>query len=123
MKHISDIHDLKAWLEYEKKRYGINSIVKAYIRYLLGCERETLYFFKRRLRKTEYYKNTNKQIRYYISMSILQHMQNKYGLHINCNVFGKGLKIMHLGPILTNGDTRVGENCSIHINTCLVAGG
>ena len=30
---------------------------------------------------------------------------------------------MHLGPILMNGHITVGENCSIHINTSIVAGG
>ena len=30
---------------------------------------------------------------------------------------------MHLGPILTNGGVRVGQDCSIHINTALVAQG
>ena len=30
---------------------------------------------------------------------------------------------MHLGPILMNGSVTVGENCTFHINTALVAGG
>ena len=30
---------------------------------------------------------------------------------------------MHLGPILTNGFSKVGEDCSIHINTSIVAQG
>ena len=30
---------------------------------------------------------------------------------------------MHLGPILTNGQTQIGENVSIHINTAFVAKG
>jgi serine O-acetyltransferase len=44
-------------------------------------------------------------------------------LHIPINTCGKGLHIMHLGPILINGDVRTGENCVFHINTCIVAGG
>ena len=50
-------------------------------------------------------------------------MQNKYALHIPINTCGKGLKIMHIGPILINGRVKIGENCSLHINTALVAGG
>ena len=44
-------------------------------------------------------------------------------LHIPLNVFGRGLKVMHLGPILVNSRCHVGEDCSLHINTSLVAGG
>ena len=44
-------------------------------------------------------------------------------LNIDCNVCGKGLKIMHLGPILTNGRAHIGENVKLHVNTHIVAGG
>ena len=30
---------------------------------------------------------------------------------------------MHVGPILINGNAKIGKNCSIHINTSIVAGG
>ena len=30
---------------------------------------------------------------------------------------------MHVGPILMNGNVQVGEDCTFHINTALVAGG
>ncbi len=30
---------------------------------------------------------------------------------------------MHLGPILINGKATIGEECSLHINTAIVAGG
>ena len=30
---------------------------------------------------------------------------------------------MHIGPILINGNARLGQNCSLHINTSIVAGG
>jgi serine O-acetyltransferase len=75
------------------------------------------------LRKTEYYKNTNKRIRFIILKIRLTKMQNKYALHIPINTCGKGLKIMHIGPVLMNGKVTVGQDCSFHINTALVAGG
>lgn len=50
-------------------------------------------------------------------------LQNKYGLHVPINTCGKGLKIMHLGPILINSKAKIGQDCSIHINTAIVAGG
>lgn len=35
----------------------------------------------------------------------------------------KSLRIMHWGSILINGNVRMGENASLYINTCFVAGG
>ena len=53
----------------------------------------------------------------------LTRMQNRYALHIPANTCGKGLKIMHVGPVLINGNDTVGKDCVFHINTALVAGG
>ena len=90
---------------------------------LAGSETATIWAYQRRLRITEYHKNCNHRICYAISRILLNHKKNKYGLQISLNAFGKGLKIMHLGPILTNGFSKVGEDCSIHINTSIVAQG
>ena len=75
------------------------------------------------LRKCEFYKNTNKKILYLFALRKLNKYRNRYGLHIPLNVFEKGLKIAHLGPILVNGKAKVGKDCSIHINTAIVAKG
>ena len=88
-----------------------------------GSEKATLFHIQKRLRKTEYYKNTNKKVRYFLSKIKFNRLENKYGIHIALNTFDKGLKIMHLGPILINGKARIGKDCSIHINTSIVAGG
>ena len=53
----------------------------------------------------------------------LNRIQNRYALHIPVNTTGKGLKIMHVGPILINGSADIGKDPSIHINTSIVAGG
>ena len=50
-------------------------------------------------------------------------MQNRYSLQIPINMCGKGLRIMHVGPVLINGRATIGENCSIHMNTAIIAGG
>ena len=50
-------------------------------------------------------------------------MQNKYGMHIPINCCAKGLKIMHVGPVIMNKNAIVGEDCSFHMNTGLCAGG
>lgn len=41
-------------------------------------------------------------------------MQVNTGIFIPINVFGPGLSIAHLGPIVINGFAKVGSNCRIH---------
>lgn len=117
---IKNKNDLKEFLEYESKKYGLNSTK---IRFLLIREVDVLYKYNYLLRKTEYYKNSNKKISRFIYHSRLKRMSNKYSIHIPLNVFGKGLKLMHVGPILVNGKVKAGENISLHVNTSIVAGG
>ena len=118
-KIISSKEDLKEWLKYEKAKYGSNKIKNFF---LLG-ESAILRKHQIILRKAEYYANTNKKLRFAFYKVRLTKMQCKYSIHIPLNTCGKGLKIMHLGPILINGKARLGENCSLHINTALVARG
>ena len=118
---ITTKKELKDWLFYEKNRYGIGKNSK--IRFLFGSEIATIWHFQKRLRITEYYYNSQKKIRYIVSLFRLNHLRNKYGFHIGLNVCGRGLKLMHLGPILINGDVKIGENVSIHIGTSFVAQG
>ena len=75
------------------------------------------------LRKTEYYMNTGHKLMACIYKVRLNRIQNRYALHIPTNTCGKGLKIMHVGPVLINGNATVGKDCVFHINTALVAGG
>lgn len=117
---INNKGDLKEYLIYEKNRYSKHI---SFLYYILGSEAAIIWHFQKRLRKTEYYNNTNKKIQCIFSKILLHRMQNRYGLKIELNVFDKGLKIMHLGSILTNSRVRVGKNCTIHINTSLVAQG
>lgn len=117
---IETKRELEDWLNYEKMKY---SIKWGGVKKLLGSEKATIWSYQKRLRLTEYYFNTNKKMRYILSKVILNYKSNKYGIHIGLNVFERGLQIMHLGPILTNGRARVGRNCSVHVNTALVAQG
>ena len=119
---INEKSDLRDFLDYEKAKYGISGIT-SFAKYLAGNETEVIWMFQRRLRITEYHKNVRHKVRYYINLLLLNYMRNKYGLHISLNVFDKGLRIMHLGSILTNDNVRVGKNCYVHINTAFVAQG
>ena len=43
----------------------------------------------------------------------------KTGMNIPMNVFGPGLSIAHLGPIMINGFAKVGKNCRLHPYTTI----
>ncbi|WP_339319211.1 serine acetyltransferase [Paenibacillus sp. FSL R10-2734] len=112
--------DLKEFLSIEKQNYGIKSNWTHLI-----CISEKSYLWKHNvlLRKTEYYVNNNKKIRSLIYKVLLYRYQNKHHIHIPINVFDRGLRLMHLGPILVNRKVVGGKNIALHINTSLVAGG
>lgn len=117
---IKTREELHEWLDYEKKRYPQES----YLKYLLQSN-ETSIIWKHQvlLRTTEYHINAKNKLRARINQLRLNRFQSKYGIHIPPNVCGKGLKVMHIGPILINENATVGENCRFHFNTALVAGG
>lgn len=118
-KIISSKKELKEWLKYEKSKYASNPIKDFF---LIG-ERAILTRHQTILRKAEYYTNTKKRLRSAFYRLRLAKIQCKHSLHIPLNSCGKGLKIMHLGPILMNERAKLGENCSVHINTAFVARG
>lgn len=122
-KRINSKKDLQEWLTYERNKYGKTGI-SAVVREIFPItERDILRKHQVILRKTEYFVNRNYKIIAIIYKIRLNRLQNRYALHIPLNTCGKGLKIMHLGPVLVNYRCMVGENCAFHINTALVAGG
>lgn len=110
---------LKDWLAYELPRYGVIGMQRLFP----ISENAILRKHQLLLRRTEFFSNSGRVVRSKICKVHLQWMQNKYALHIPLNCCGRGLKIMHLGPILINRKSVVGKNCSLHINTALVANG
>lgn len=74
--------------------------------------------FERVLRKHEYYNNCSKNFvlkNYYRFKH--KYLGIKYGFTIPINVFGKGLSIAHLGTIIINSKTKIGDYCRIHACT------
>ena len=117
-KIIENRADLKDWLKYEKSKY--KRVTPLYFFGLL-TEQDAIWKYQRRLRVTEYHHNTHHKIRYLFSRILLHRLQFRYGMKVKLNSCGRGLKIMHLGSILTNGD--LGEDCSLHVNVSIVSGG
>ena len=116
---IQNKKQLKEWLDYELKFYPCDFLR----RFFRIGENALLYKHQVLLRKSEYYQNSGKKIAKIIAKYRLLKIQNRYALHIAPNCCAKGLRIMHLGPILMNNRVTVGENCTLHMNTALVAGG
>ena len=117
--------DLKECLSYEYKKYFKNKkriIVWVLSKLKLG-EKYIIWDFQKKLRKLEYHINLKHKIRHIIYKLKVSRLSNKYGLHISPNCFEKGLRIMHLGYIYVNEKAKIGQDCSIHVNTYIVAGG
>lgn len=117
---IKTKQQLREWLAYEKSQYPNESFLK----YLLQSnESSIIWKHQLLLRTTEYHINANHKLRARLWRLRLNRLQNRYAIHVPPNVCGKGLKLMHVGPVLMNDRVIVGENCTFHINTALVAGG
>lgn len=80
---------------------------------------DLIWKFEIELRYCEYYRNCRKDILGKIAYAY--HKYRKYQLGLKCNfaihenTVGKGLAIAHVGPIITNQNVRIGENCRIHV--------
>lgn len=112
--------ELKEFLKYEAGKYKRKTIRCPIIE--LG-ETSVLWKYMYLMRYAEYHYNSKHKFRYYLYKIRLSRMQLKYGIHIPINTCGKGLKIVHQGNIIINAKAYIGENCSIHVNTSIVAGG
>lgn len=81
-------------------------------------ESDIIWKFQRLLRKAEYLHNCKSSGIYKIYYKWVQYRlfraQVKTGMNIPLNVFGPGMSIAHIGPIVINGFSRVGKNCRIH---------
>lgn len=113
---------MKEWLEEELSRYGTNNSMGRIRSFLEIGETGVLSKYHILLRKSEYHTNTHHKIRSFLYRFRLSKLQNKYAIHIPLNCAKKGLRLMHVGPILWNANVSVGENCTFHMNTSLVAG-
>lgn len=110
---ITNKKELKEWLDYEHSRYGNVSIIK--VLFGLG-EQAVLWKHQVLLRKAEYYTNTGNKILALYYRIRLTRLQNKHAIHIPLNTCGRGLKLMHVGPVLLNTNTILGKDCVIHMN-------
>lgn len=114
------------YLKSDQKALGINSNSRFY-------KLKNFFFpdpilkFQKLLRKLEYFQNCRnkglfKIYIYYLKYRFRQ-LSIKLGFSIPINVFGPGLRIVHYGTIVVNGNARIGKNCRIHACTNIGASG
>ena len=116
---IRNKNDLRQCLR-EEKRFIFH--VGGHLPFALR-EKDILYRFIYNLRMTEYHYNVNNKLQYYYYKTRLRIMQNKYALHIPINTCGPGLSIAHVGPIIINGNCKIGRNLRIHVGVNIGANG
>ena len=84
--------------------------------------RNPINLFMLLLRLKEWTVNTRTPVLVRLAIAALFRRQSiKLGFSIPPNVFGPGLAIVHYGPIVVNGNARVGANCRVHV--CVNIGG
>lgn len=81
-------------------------------------EQQVLYKHAKYLRKAEYAYNTKKFYRH-LSLLRLLRIQTRYGISIPLNVFTGCFQIVHLGSVIINHKTVIGNNCRIHPGVCI----
>ena len=74
--------------------------------------------YLKNLRKCEYYYNSGKMIRYFLSSNKKNRLSLKLQSFIPINTTGYGLMLYH-GNIVINSMSHVGNNCSFHGNNCI----
>ena len=116
---IESKKDLKRYLDLEKKKYNKKRV---YIFRPCFSESSLIWKYVCRLRYEEYHYNSKHKFRYLFYHYLKTKLGRQLGFSIPINVIDEGLKLMHIGSVLVNA-TKVGKNCSLHINTALVANG
>lgn len=115
---ITTKKELKEVLLFERKHYVSNNSFIRITRSVLKNEKTIFWKYVKLLRKSEYYFNTRKKLRYFLTNYKKDKYGLKYGLLIPINTCGKGLCIYH-SNITINGNVRIGENCQFHGNNCI----
>lgn len=117
---IKDKRDYKYYLEADRIALGEK---RKRPHCISRWESDVIWKFERLLRKTEYFHNCKSFGIYKIYYKWLQYRlfraQIRTGMAIHMNVFGPGLSIAHLGPMVINGHTKIGKNCRIHPYTMI----
>jgi serine O-acetyltransferase len=94
---IKTRQDLKFYLQEDAKQNGVKSNPFVYWAYLFaGSEKYHAFRYIKCLRKCEYHYNNKNRLRYLFYKIKLRRLGLRYGLLIQLNVCGYGLKLFHI---------------------------
>ena len=86
-----------------------------------------IFRFQKTLRYAEYFKNKKggvfRLLFFLFYFARYRRQSLRLGYSIPLNVFGPGLSICHIGPIVVHHKARIGANCRIHVCTNIGASG
>jgi len=117
---ILSYQDLKYYLKRDKEvngRIAKTSISIKIKEFFFPCYE---WEFLKCLRRLEYCENVIKKVPWgiliwFITKSQFRKLSVKLGYSIPINVFGPGLSLPHRGNIIVNPNTKIGDNCRIHV--------
>lgn len=120
------INSKESYLEYLEKDRSRLGIKKKTLIFLHPFEIDLeIWRFQKALRKCEYLYNIDNntilwKIKKFLAARKFKQLSCKLGFTIPPNCFGPGLRILHRGTIIINGQCIIGENCTI--NACVNIG-
>lgn len=116
---IKNRKELNETLSIERQYYLSKNRLVRIIRYFFKNEYMVIWKYQKLLRKSEFFYNTNKKIRFMLTNYKKNKYGFKYGFSININCFDKGLRIWHIGNVVINPDAKIGKFCQLHGNCCI----
>lgn len=120
---IKSKKEYKFYLQEDRKALTKNNIgldIKSTFHFLNPYHIDLeIWKFQKALRKCEYLYNMDKRnfiwkIRKFLAARQFKNLSLALSFTINPNCFGPGLRIMHRGPIIVNGQCKIGSHCSIN---------
>ena len=110
---------LKSVLENERQLYipHIKSLKTKFVASYTHIEEFEIYRFIKYLRKAEYYSNNKVLHVYYLRKC--NKLGERLGYFIGPGVLGKGVKIFHMGDIIINSHSIIGDGCMFHGDNCV----
>lgn len=116
---ITNEHELKEWLEYERGLYICGGALTEIKLWFLHDSEYLLWHYVKMLRMTEYHCNSNHCFRYFLYQRRKNIEGAKLGISIFHNTIDKGLRIYHYGTIIVNSHAKIGKDCKLHGNNCI----
>lgn len=115
--------DYRAYVQADEKAFGkstagLKNALFFYAKVWLKSESCLLLRYLKVVRKLEYFHNTRqgsflRKLQYQYWNLVWNRLSARHQIRIPVNTLGKGVLILHLGPIIINGHSRVGENCTL----------